>query len=77
MNSLAVEEKRRVAEDAAIPCRFEDATNQCRPAKFLFDQETPAWHWWLSVQAAFHSGDLQKAHIHASMSMIPVSDGQI
>ena len=33
----------------------------CRPNKALQHQTAPDWHWWLVVQSAFHSGDLQKA----------------
>ena len=61
LDMLDVPNKAADSQDVSSGCRFGDATAACRPDKALQHQAAPDWHWWLSVQSAFHSGDLQKA----------------
>ena len=58
---MLVPQKAAKSQDVMSGCRFGDAMAACRPKKALQHQTAPDWHWWLLVQSAFHSGDLQKA----------------
>ena len=73
---LTVSQKAADSQDVTSGCRFEEATAACRPDKVLLPQTIPDWHWWLLVQSAFHSGDLQKAspaeaHVHHGQATLP------
>lgn len=58
---LHVPQKTADSQDINCGCRFGDAMVACRPNKALQPQTAPDWQWWMVVQSAFHSGDLQKA----------------
>ena len=73
---LTVSQKAADSQDVISGCRFEEATAACRPDKALLPQTVPDWHWWLLVQSAFHSGDLQKAspseaYVHIGQITLP------
>ena len=73
---LTVSQKAADSQDVSSGCRFEEATAACRPDKALLPQTVPDWHWWLLVQSAFHSGDLQKAspseaYVHIGQITLP------
>jgi hypothetical protein len=52
--------------------RREEAAEMCRVCSHVREpglQPPPLWPWWLSVQCAFHSGDLKSVRADARLAL--------